>query len=78
MTGNVVMFNPDRGFGFIANPHHPNVFFHVSDIVAGLKASDPVDVGTLLEFEVVKMPKGPRAVKIQVIDTETEQAAHAG
>lgn len=78
MIGNVCMFDAGRGFGFIASEDHPEVFFHISDVLPRAGSSEPVDVGTLMQFEVVKMPKGPRAVRIEVIDTEPEQAAAGG
>jgi cold shock CspA family protein len=80
MIGNVIMFDAGRGFGFIAVQDRPNVFFHVADVLPRAESSEPIDVGTLMEFEVVKMPKGPRALRIEAIDTtEPEQeATHAG
>lgn len=55
----------DRGFGFISDTDGREVFFHQSGLEAG--AFDSLKEDQEVEFEVEKSDKGPRAVKIRVI-----------
>ena len=78
MTGNICELNVERHFGFIVTPQgRPHIFFHFSDV-----SGDPelIEVGTLMQFELISTPKGLRAVRVEVVDTdeEAERAAHAG
>lgn len=55
----------DRGFGFISAVDGREIFFHQSGLTdstfEALKEDQEV------EFEVEKSPKGPRAIKIHVV-----------
>jgi len=79
MTGNVCEFNSARRFGFIVTPQgRPHIFFHLSDLLGGDPES--IEVGTLMQFELVQTPKGLRALRVEAVDTdgEADGAIHAG
>ena len=64
-TGTVKWFNPDKGFGFIAQDGGADVFVHFSAIEGSgyrnLNENDKV------EFEVTMGPKGPNAANVRII-----------
>lgn len=55
----------DKGFGFIAGDGD-DMFFHMSN-VEGV-AFDDLQEGQLVEYEVGRGPKGPRAENVRVVD----------
>lgn len=75
MFGNVITYDPNRLFGFAAMRDERSAFFHLCDFV---ERPESIEYSDLLTFDLVEMPRGPRAVRIEVIDTEIEQAAHVG
>lgn len=64
-TGIVKWFNPEKGFGFIAQDGGPDVFVHFSAIEGSgyrnLVENDRV------EFEVTQGPKGPNAANVRKV-----------
>jgi len=64
-TGTVKWFNPDKGFGFIAQDGGADVFVHFSAIEGSgyrnLNENDKV------EFEVTQGAKGPNAANVRII-----------
>ena len=64
-TGTVKWFNPDKGFGFIAQDGGADVFVHFSAIEGtgyrNLNENDKV------EFEVTMGAKGPNAANVRLI-----------
>ncbi|MEV4331657.1 cold-shock protein [Streptomyces sp. NPDC049597] len=62
-TGTVKWFNPEKGFGFIAQDSGgPDVFVHYSAINAtGFRE---LMEGQKVQFEVVQGPKGPQAENV--------------
>lgn len=62
-TGTVKWFNPEKGFGFIAQDNGPDVFVHFSAIEGSgyrnLEENDKV------EFEITNGPKGPNAANVR-------------
>jgi CspA family cold shock protein len=62
-TGTVKWFNPEKGFGFIAQDGGgPDVFVHYSAISAtGFR--EPTE-GQKVQFEVTQGPKGPQAENV--------------
>ncbi|MFP1627977.1 cold-shock protein [Streptomyces sp. 5K101] len=62
-TGTVKWFNPEKGFGFIAQDSGgPDVFVHYSAINAtGFRE---LTEGQKVQFEVVQGPKGPQAENV--------------
>jgi CspA family cold shock protein len=62
-SGTVKWFNPDKGFGFIAQEGGPDVFVHFSAISGdGYRNLDENDK---VEFEVTSGPKGPSAANVR-------------
>ncbi len=59
MTGKVVRYFDEKGFGFIS-PDNSNddLFFHIDDFV---NRPSEIKRGMQVEFEVVQGRKGPRA-----------------
>ncbi len=64
-TGTVKWFNPEKGYGFIAQEGGPDVFVHFSAIEGSgyrnLEENDHV------EFEITSGPKGPNAANVRKI-----------
>ena len=55
-------FNGAKGYGFIRRDNSEDLFVHHSAIQAD---GDPtLEQGAKVEFDVVKGPKGPRAVSV--------------
>lgn len=71
MTGKVISFNKNKGFGFIRNDANEDYFFHYSEII--MEGFKDIDVGQAVEFDVIENKeenenKGKlRAVKIKKI-----------
>ena len=63
--GKVKKLVRDRGFGFIADTDGREVFFHQSGLVDS--AFDALNEDQLVEFEVEKSEKGPRAISVRVV-----------
>ena len=64
-VGTVKWFNPEKGFGFIAQDGGADVFVHFSAIEGSgyrnLEENDKV------EFEITSGPKGPSATNVRRI-----------
>jgi CspA family cold shock protein len=62
-TGTVKWFNPDKGYGFIAQDEGPDVFVHFSAIEgSGFKTLEENDK---VEFEITQGDKGPNAANVR-------------
>lgn len=62
LTGEVKMFNKEKGYGFIHSDDNQDVFFHYSALVMdGFKTVAPHDK---VEFEIEQSDRGPRAKNI--------------
>jgi len=64
-NGKIKKLVRDRGFGFISDSDGREVFFHQSSLVETTFASLKED--QQVEFDVEKSDKGPRAIKIRVV-----------
>jgi cold shock CspA family protein len=53
-----------RGYGFIAVPNQPDIFFHCHDLDDGL-AFDEQLIERRVRFDIEASGKGPRAVRIR-------------
>jgi CspA family cold shock protein len=61
--GTVKWFNDAKGFGFITREQGPDVFVHHTAILAeGFRS---LSEGDVVEFEVVKGPKGLQAANVK-------------
>jgi len=65
-TGKVKKLIRDKGFGFIKDVDGRQVFFHKSTIIDN--RFDSLIEDQLVEFEVEKSDKGPRAFNVKVLD----------
>jgi CspA family cold shock protein len=61
-VGTVKWFNANKGYGFIAQEDGNDVFVHVSAIE---DASQPLDEGQRVQFDVVQGRKGPEAANVR-------------
>ncbi len=62
-TGTVKWFNPEKGFGFIAQDGGgPDVFVHYSAITS--TGYRELTEGQKVQFDVVQGPKGPQAENV--------------
>jgi cold shock CspA family protein len=60
--GTVNFFNDSKGFGFIVDSEtKESVFVHINNTL------EPIKEGNYVSFEVEMGPKGPVAVKVQVV-----------
>ena len=70
MRGAVKRIIRERGFGFLRADDGREIFFHRSALAEG--SFESLAEGTVVEFEVEKGGRGPRAVNLQVIEGESE------
>ena len=64
-NGTVKWFNSAKGYGFISREKGEDLFVHFRSIVAdGYKN---LAEGEKVTFEVEQGPKGPQAVKVQIV-----------
>lgn len=64
--GHVTIYHSFKGYGFIRRDKGRDVFFFHDDMSEG---QDELMPGDLVEFEVRKEPKGPRAYNITRVHT---------
>ncbi|HAX5652628.1 retron Se72 family effector protein [Edwardsiella sp. A.80236] len=64
--GFVNFYDPVKGFGFIRREKGRDLIFSHSDIVNNLDVID-LPKGTKVSFNIVKTPKGHRAIDISLI-----------
>lgn len=62
--GTVKSVRVDKGFGFIAEPNSPDIFFHLSALEEGLTLDESL-VERRVRYSVVSTPRGPKAVCVQ-------------
>jgi cold shock protein len=64
-TGTVKWFNPDKGYGFIAQEDGPDVFVHF-DAIQGEGYRNLAE-NQKVEFDVTQGPKGPQAANVRPV-----------
>ena len=70
-TGRVKYYNPDKGYGFIAqDTGERDVFLHISAIQGGY---DEIHVGQYVRYEVAVGDRGPVAQNVKILLTPLEQ-----
>jgi len=65
-TGTIKKLVADRGFGFITADDGKDYFFHRS----GVEDFDRLRGNEKVEFDIESSPKGPRANRVRVSDSE--------
>ena len=63
--GKIKKLIADKGFGFVEGERE-DMFFHHSAVEGG--TFDQLKEGQLVQYEVGRGPKGPRAEQVRVID----------
>lgn len=66
-VGTVKWFNVNKGYGFIAQEEGNDVFVHVSAIE---DASQSLDEGQSVEFDIVQGRKGPEAANVRPLQAQ--------
>lgn len=70
MTGRVLFFNVRKGYGFLKADNTEEEFFvHFSQILGDEKFR-ALDTNDRVSYEVETGPKGPRAVRVEVLPRE--------
>jgi cold shock CspA family protein len=64
MSGNVVEISPDGRHGRIYSPGDDRAVFFYAQDVAGFHE---LDLGSLVSYTLLKTPRGPRALYVQVL-----------
>lgn len=66
LTGEVVFFNEDGGYGFIeSEDYDDDVYYHMAEI-----DGPDLEEGQKVEFEVEEADKGPRAENVTRLDDD--------
>jgi cold shock CspA family protein len=68
LTGTIVRWLPDKGFGFIQDPQGTQYFFHRSSVRDISSASTEVHQNQAVSFVPGNSPKGPRAEDVLLED----------
>lgn len=69
--GSVKWFDSGKGYGFIAHPDGPEVFFHRSGVAPGEGINFPD--GAPVTFLIEQTEKGPQAVDVARMDGEEDE-----
>lgn len=66
MIGTISFF-ARRGFGYVTTeePVPQSVYFHITSV----QGRSNVHEGERVQFEIIKTAKGPRAVRMEILDT---------
>ncbi|MCC4222819.1 cold shock domain-containing protein [Vibrio campbellii] len=65
--GKINAYNDFKGIGFIRREKGKDLYFSIDDFAEYIDL-DALKVGLNLKFDVVKTPKGPRAVAIELFE----------
>ena len=64
VTGRLIRWFTERGFGFVSHPNGTDHFVHWDAITSGRERVRP---GATVAYEAQDAPKGPRAVDVEVL-----------
>jgi cold shock CspA family protein len=70
MQAQITTFVDTRGFGFLTDSEGTQYFFHISNVLRGVKERKP-RLGEMAEFDItdpVKLGGKMQAIKIRIID----------
>ena len=68
--GKVKWFNNAKGFGFIERDGLPDIFVHYRSILG--EGYKKLKTGEDVTFEIDESTRGPQAVNVQRVETDTE------
>lgn len=67
LTGSIIFFKEDRGYGFIRpKDSDDNVYLHISELQAS--GIDKVEIGQRLTFDLVSKDEKKSATNIKLLD----------
>ncbi|HYH27392.1 MAG TPA: cold-shock protein [Actinomycetota bacterium] len=65
INGTVKWFNPDKGYGFIAQETGPDVWVGMNEVQTAGQTT--LNENQKVEFEITEGPKGPQASNLKTI-----------
>ena len=68
MLGKVVMFNNQKGYGFINASNGNDIFFHKSNLLDSNRGDIKIYKGQKVEFDIETNERGNHATNIKFID----------
>ncbi len=68
MTGKVVMFNTNKGYGFISDENGHDIFFHCSQLIVPGQDYKTIEVGARVTFDVEESDRGFHATNIKEVE----------
>ena len=68
MFGKVVMFNNQKGYGFISTSNGNDIFFHKSNLLDFNRSEIKINKGQKVEFDIETNERGNHATNIKFID----------
>ena len=68
MLGKVVMFNNQKGYGFINASNGNDIFFHKSNLLDSNRVDIKIFKGQKVEFDIETNERGNHATNIKFID----------
>jgi cold shock CspA family protein len=80
MQAQITTFVNTRGFGFLTDSEGVQYFFHISNVVKGVKERMP-KLGEIVDFEItdpVKLGGKMQAIKIRIIDEPVADVPQIG
>ena len=68
MLGKVVMFNNQKGYGFINASNGNDIFFHKSNLLDSNRVDIKIYKGQKVEYDIETNERGNHATNIKFID----------
>ena len=73
MIGEIIKWITDRGFGFIRGENGQEIFCHITAVKIEEGYNRELAVGTGVEYEVEETEKGPRAINVKILVSESQE-----